>query len=97
MKRLINLTRDLYWCAHGCKATVARDLGEVRKPIPQQICIVKRISGRDITSPTDFPILIEADRIKRAYIRTGTKKMVEINKPNNIENTETRTVNGGAK
>jgi len=42
----------------------ASDFGEVRKPVPQHICIVRRISGRHTTSPKDLPITYDAKRIK---------------------------------
>jgi hypothetical protein len=44
----------------------ARDFGEVRKPVPQLRCIVRRISGSERISPKDFPMTSDAKRIKRA-------------------------------
>jgi hypothetical protein len=44
----------------------ASDLGEVRKPVPQLICIVRRMSGKATTSPKDFPIMMDASRMKSA-------------------------------
>jgi hypothetical protein len=35
----------------------------VRNPIPHEICIVRRIAGRQRISPGDFPIKIDAIRI----------------------------------
>ena len=75
----------------------ASDFGEVRKPSPHDICIVKRMIGSDTTSPKDFPILNDAMRIKSAYTIAGIKKNEENMAPRIIEIEVPSTVNGGAR